>query len=161
MKEAFLAEKIGLKQAFGPADADTAQTGARIGLAKGFRVAIVISMGTSTAAAVIASLKQHNAASGGTSKALSVANPYYVKAGAATAFTKVEPSSASDSVDVSATFAADGGLLVLEVLAEDLDVNNNFSHVSVDLADSTAAKIVSGVYHLHEMKNLPAYLETL
>lgn len=107
-ENANLAELEGMKQAFAPADLDTAQTGARIAVKEGDRVAVVLSMGTSTAATVQVTMKQHNAASGGTTKDLSVANNYYHKAGSATSFTKVTPSSPAALVDVSTQFAADG-----------------------------------------------------
>lgn len=143
--EAFLMEKYNIKQVAGPVDGNTAAiTGTRVGM-KGYRrIAFVIQLGDSTTAlAVTPTLRQHNAASGGSSKDLSVANPYFKKVGAATKFTKVEPTVAAAAYDLTTDFANDEGILVLEVLAEDLDVNNNFSHVSVDLADTGAAKMVS------------------
>jgi hypothetical protein len=162
MKNVLFLEEKSLKQVMAPVDLNAAAiTGARIGLKKGDKVAVILSMGTSTAATVSLSLKQHNAASGGSSKALSVANPYFHKAGAADVFTKVEPSVATDAYDVSAIFAADGGVLVLEVLSEQLDVDGGFTHFSVDIADSGAAKIAAGVYVLNDMRVKPAYSEAI
>jgi len=158
----FMLEENNVKQAFAPVDMNTAAiTGARISLAKGNRVAIVIHMGTSTAAVAQFTLRQHNAASSGTSKDLSVANAYFVKAGSATSFTKVAPTVAAALYDLSTDFAANGGVVVFEVLAEDLDVNGNFTHVSVDVADSTAAKLAGAVYVLRGCEKLPAYSEVL
>ena len=132
-------------------------TGDRVKLDKGDRLAIVVSMGASTAAVVTLSLQQHNAASGGTSKALEIANPYYHKAGAATVFTKVEPTVASDSFALSSIFAADAGVVVLEVTAEQLDVNGDFAWVSVNVAAPTAAKLFAISYVAHEVTHVPAY----
>lgn len=162
MFNAFLAEKHGLKTAIAPVDANTAAiTGARVGVAKGGRVAVVVNMGTSTAAVVQFKLRQHTALSGGTSKDLDVANPYYYKAGAATSFTKVEPTVADADVDLSTQFAADGGIVVFEVLCDQLDTNNGFAFFSLDMADSTAAKLVSAVYEVQEARFLPMYSEVL
>lgn len=154
----YLAEEKGLKTAVAPVDMNTAAiTGARIKLEKGHRCAVAIHMGTSTAATVQVTLRQHNAATSGTSKNLVVDNSYYFKAGAATSFTKVEPSAAAALIDVSTAFAADGGILVVEVESAQLDTNGGFAWFSVDIADSGAAKLVSAVYVLGEVKNAPAY----
>lgn len=158
MDNHFLLEEYNAKQAFLPVDLNTAAvSGARISLAKHLRVAVVLNLGTSTAALLQVTLKQHNAASAGTTKDLVVANPYFYKAGAATTFTKVEPSSAVALYDLSSVFAADSGLLVFEVLAEDLDVQGGFSFFSVEVADSTAAKLGSGVYIARDSRFEPGY----
>lgn len=155
-------EEKQIKVAFAPVDMNTAAiTGARIGMAKGDRVAIVISMGTSTAATAEFTLKQHSAASGGTSKVVAVANPYYHKAGAATVFTKVIPGSAASAYDLSSLFAADGGVVVFEVLGENLDVDGGFAWVSVDVTDSAAAKLGSGMYVMGAMRFGPGYSEVV
>jgi len=144
--EAFLMECKNLKLVTLPVDMNTAAiTGLRVSMKECKRVAFVVQMGDSTAAVVQFALKQHNAASAGTSKALSVANPYYHKKAALTSFTKVVPGSATDAYDLSTVFAADEGLAVFEVLVEDLDVEGDFAWVSLDIADSTAAKLVSVV----------------
>jgi hypothetical protein len=158
----FLMEEKQLKAAFAPVDMNTAAiTGARINLGKGDKVAIVVSMGTSTAATAEFTLKQHTAASGGTTANLSVANPYYHKAGAATVFTKVLPSSAAAAYDLSSLFAADGGVVVFEVLGEDLNVDGGFAYVSVDVTDSAAAKLGSGMYVLGTLRHGPGYSVTV
>lgn len=155
-------EKLNLKQLGAPVDLNTAAvTGARIKLDKGNRLAFIVSMGGSTGATVEFTLQQHNAASAGTSKALSVANPYYHKVAAASVFTKVEPSSAASVYDLSTLFAADEGIAVLEVLAEDLDVQGGFYWASLNIADSGAAKIGSVLYAVHESYFEPAYSEAL
>lgn len=155
-------EKQNLKQAHLPVDLNTAAiTGARIKLDSGDRCAVVISMGDSTAAVVQVTMRQHNAASAGTSKDLSVDNPYYHKKGAATSFTKVVPSSAAALVDASAQFADDEGILVLEVLSEQLDNDNGYYWFSVDIADSTAAKLAASVYEISDCRQNPAYSTAL
>ncbi len=155
--EAYLLEKQNIKQAFGPADLDTAQVGARISLVSGQRVVILLSIADSAGGNVIANLKQHNAATAGTSKALELTNPYFHKVGAATVFTKVDVDTAEDVYDLSALLATEPGLVAFEVKAEDLDVEGNFSHISVEMDDSGAAKIGAGVYIVHDCKSLPAY----
>lgn len=152
-----LAEGFGLKMGVLPVDLNTAAvTGERISMVKGLKLAIVCQLGDSVAALVRPTLRQHNAASAGTSKDLSVANPYFYKKGADTSFTKVEPSSAAALFNLDTIFAADEGIVVFEVHPEDLDVNGNFTHVSVDFADSTAAKLCSVLYVL-DSKEVPAY----
>jgi hypothetical protein len=153
--EKFLLEDKGIKQAFLPVDLNTAAVAGERVKAED-RVSIVVAMGDSTGATVQISLKQHNAASGGDSKALSIANKYYKKAGAAKSFSKVEPEVAADAYDLSADFAAEEGVVVFEVLPEDLDVNGGFSHVSVEIADSGAAKLASGLY-IVDCKFKPAH----
>jgi len=155
--ENLLAEKVGFKQAGVPADLNTTGlTGARIKMDKGYRCSVIVSMGDSVGATVEVTLKQHNAPSAGTSKDLASAKPYFHKAGAATSFTKVTPESAAALKDLSAIFAAEEGLLVLDINAEELDINNGFTHFSVDIADPAAAKIFGVVYALHEVKYAPA-----
>jgi len=154
--EAYISEKMTFKQAAVPADLNGAAViGARIKLEKGFRVAIICSFGDSVAAVTSFTMNQHDAASGGTSKVLATSNPYFEKVAAATTFTKVDVSDAS--VIAPVTLAADEGIYVFEILAEDLDRDNNFGWFSLDVADSTAAKIMSATYVLHDVRNLPAY----
>jgi len=156
--EKFLLEEKSLKQAFLPVDLNTAAVvGGRISLKDAHRVSIVLCMGDSTGATVEVTLKQHDAASGGNSKNLEVANKYYKKAGAATSFSKVEPEVAAAVYNLSSDFAAQEGIVVFEVLPEDLDVSNDFSHLSVNIADSGAAKIASCLYVVHA-KNKPAHV---
>ena len=162
MKNAYLMEKQNLKIE-APVDLNTAGlVGARIKMDKGFRLAIAVALGASVGATVSVALKQHNAASGGTTKVLAIDNSYYVKAGlTAAAFTKVVPAVAADTYDLSTTFAAAAGVVVFEVLAEQLDTNNGFAWVSVEIADSVAAKLGAVSYIVHEAKELPAYATVL
>ena len=160
--EAFLMEKANLKQVVLPVDLNTAAvTGARVSIKGCKRIAFVVSMGDSVGATTQFTLRQHNAAAAGTSKDLSVANLYYKKAGTATKFTKVEPSVAAAMYDLSADFAAEEGIAVFEVLEEDLDVNNGFAWVSMDIADSGAAKLASVLAVLGGPDILPAYSQDI
>lgn len=151
-------EKQTLKVVSVPVDMNTAAiTGARIGLALADKCAVVLTMGDSTAAVVSLTLQQHTAASGGTTKVLSVANPYYHKAGAATSFTKVAPTSAASVYDLSSIFADAEGIAVLEIGGADLDVDAGYAWFSVDVADSTAAKLLGSLYVLCDVRFAPAY----
>lgn len=141
--ERFLLEAKTLRTALVPVDLNAgANTGIRIPMKNAKRISFIAIMGASTAAAVTLNLLQHDAASSGNSKALSVANPYYHKHGSsAEKFTKVVPAAAADTYDLATLFASDGGIVVFEVLAEDLDVENGYAWVSLSAIDSTAAKV--------------------
>ncbi len=154
----FLAEKQNVKQAIGPVDLNTAaNTGARIKMSHGDRVAAIISLGTSTTATVEITLRQHDAATAGNSKDLDVDNPYYVKADTATSFTKVVPTVADALLTLTTTFTDDAGTVIVEVLGEQLDDVNGYSWFSVDIADSAAAKLGSVVYVVSDCRFSPAY----
>jgi hypothetical protein len=161
----FYAEKIGSKQVSAPADLNgAAVTGARVSTDTGSRVAVELSFGASAAATIDVSFQQHDAAAGGNSKALTIQGNYYVKSGADTKFTKTEirpdDSGLSDSVSLAADFGGDGsagGIVVFDFPAEFLDANGGFNHLSVNVADSTAIKIMSGVYHVSNVDHEPAY----
>jgi hypothetical protein len=154
----FLMEKTNIKPVNVPVDMNSAAiTGARIKLDTGNRLAIHIHMGDSTSATASFTLQQHNASTAGTSKALSVANPYYHKKAALDVFTKVIPDTATEAYDLSSIFANDEGIVVFEVLAEDLDVEGGYYWASLNVADSGAAKLISAVYIVHECYDGPPY----
>lgn len=156
METLFMEEK-NIKQAGVPADLNASSlTGARVNLSSGDRLAIVVSMGDSTAAVTDFTLRQHDAASAGNSKDLEITNPYFTKVGSDTTFTKNEISTATANI-VPTVFAGDEGVVVFEVLSEDLDVNNGFAWVSLNIADPTAAKIFAAVYVVGKNRYLPAY----
>lgn len=158
MKNAFLMEKQTLKQVVGPVDLNTAAvTGNRVSMKNATRVAFIIALGagTSTSAQTF-TLRQHDAASAGNSKDLSVDNPYYHKIAAATSFTKVQPGSAAAAYALHASLADDVAIVVFEVLAENLDIANGYAWVSVDTADSGGAQLGSIVAVVDEAL-LPAY----
>ncbi len=154
-----LLEKCQVKALVAPGtDMNTAAiTGARVGLKNYDRVAVLIDMGTSTGAVVEFTLRQHTAASGGTSKAVAVSNPYYKKVGSADVWTKVEQTSANSVYTLSTDFAGAAGMVCFEILAEDLDVDGGFAFFSVDAADSTAAKLIAAYYVLGSARYAPAY----
>ena len=156
MSNLFL-EKSSIKSAGVPADITGGFTGARVSLAKGYKLAIVCHFGDSVGATVTPSLIQHDAASGGVSKALNIQTNYYTKLDSELAFTKVEvradDAGLSDSALLSARFAADEGIAVFEVLPEHLDVNGDFDHVSLDFAAAGAAKITSVQYVVRDIQN--------
>jgi hypothetical protein len=130
-------------------------------MAGAHRLAIVVNMGDSVGAVVDFTLKQHDAAVGGNSKVLAIENPYFKKVGAATSFTKVELQAAASNFVLSADFAAQEGMVVFEVLAENLDVENDYSHVSIEALDSTAAKLISVLHIVDQPKLVPAYSTAL
>lgn len=160
--EKFLLESKTLRTALVPVDLNTgANTGLRIPMGNAKRITFLAIMGASTSAVVTLNFLQHDAASSGNSKALSIQNPYYHKHGsAASKFTKVVPGAAADTYDLATLFTADGGIVAFEVLAEDLDVENGYAWVSLSALDSTAAKV--GVFLAvvdHDFK--PAYDQAL
>lgn len=156
--EAYLLEKYNAKPCVVPVDMnDAAVTGTRFNMKEQDRVAFIFTMGASTSAVVTFALKQHDAASSGTTKALSVDNPYFVKAGAATVWTRTDPASATDTYDLSTTFAAAAGSVVFEVLSEQLDILNGFAWVSITALDSTAAKLCAGFGICGGVRSRPGY----
>ncbi len=139
--EKFLAEDKALKTVVGPVDLNTAAvTGARVNMAKAKRVTfiVVLAAGTSTTGHIV-TLRQHTAATSGTSTDLASANPYYHKVGAATSFTKVVPGSAAAAKDIHSIVGDSASIVVFEVLAEELADGNGW--VSVDTSDVGGAQI--------------------
>jgi len=154
--EGYLSEKITFKQVAAPAELNAAAvTGARIKVAEGFRLSVICTFGDSTAAVTDFTMQQHDAASAGTTKVLATSNSYFEKVATATTFTKVAVSDASNIVPT--TLAADEGIFVFEILAEDLDRENGFAWFSIDVADATAAKVMGAVYVLSDVREVPAY----
>lgn len=163
--EAYLLEKMNLKSVVVPVDLATAAiTGGRIGLRSGDRVTLLLLIGASSSGGVIdITLQQHNAASAGTSKALTIKNPYYVKAGAATRFTKVDAAAVPVSnLVLSTTFDTASGIVAIEVLGEDLDTNGGFGFVSVNLLDAGASAKPGAVLAIAGgLSNLPGYSQDI
>lgn len=147
-----------------PVDMNTAAfVGSRCAMNKGCKLAIVLNMGDSVGAVVDFTLKQHTAAVGGSSKVLAISNPYFKKAGADTSFTKVEVSETAPASNyvLSADFAAQEGIVIFEVLESDLDINNGYAYISIEAADSTAAKLLSASYLVCEAYVKPAYSQSI
>lgn len=158
--EAFLAEKKGLKQGLLASVTGTPVVGDRIELKELKRVAIVVQVAAAASGVLSLDIKQHDAAAAGNSKALAISNPIFHKVAAATSFTKVEPVAASAVVDVFALAGADKAIVVIEVLQEDLDVNGDFNHISVDVVGDATARIVAVAY-VGDAEFCPAYALSL
>lgn len=157
--ENFLMAKHVPKVVVAPVDLNTAAvTGQRVSMKNRDRVTFILIMAAATSATAVGlTLRQHNAASAGTSKDLSVANAYYHKIGAATIFTKVEPSSAAAAYDLLSLVGDAVSIVVFEVLAEDLDVANDFAWVSADTPDSGAARLGTVIALTSGEGLVPAY----
>lgn len=157
--ESFLMERANIKQLIAPADlAAGANTGARLSMRNVLRVAIIVSVGASTTGDTpTVALLQHDAASSGTSKALAISNPYFVKNGSETKFTKTAVDTAVDSFVLTSDLTADGGIAVFEVLAENLDRDNGFTHISVNMADVGANAKIGEVLAIVYGSKSPAY----
>lgn len=155
MKNIMLAEEKALKIGLAASSIAAAQVdGARIGVKEQNRIAIVVAFAAADSTLNLA-LEQHNAASSGTSKALKIANNYYVKKGAETAFTKVEVSTATDSYDINPGNVS--GIAVFEVLESDLDVNADFNYISASLTGTATARVATVLY-VGSAEKTPAYL---
>jgi len=152
--EKFLAEEKIVKLGLAPVEVlAVAQAGARISLKESKRIAIVVAFAAANSDLSVA-LKQHNAASGGTSKALEISNHYYVKKGTETSFTKTELSAVEDTYAINpGNFS---GVAIFEVLQEDLDVNGDFSHISAELTGTATGRDCSILY-VGASEFLPAY----
>ncbi|TXG78096.1 hypothetical protein E6Q11_01695 [Candidatus Dojkabacteria bacterium] len=154
--EKFLAEDKAVKSVVGPVDLNTAAvTGARVDMRKAKRVTFIVTLaaGTSTTGHVV-TLRQHTAASSGTSADLASENPYYHKVGAATVFTKVTPGSAAAAKDIHAVVGDNASIVIFEVLAEEL--TEGYGWVSVDTSDVGGAQLGS-VIALVETDYKPGY----
>ena len=156
--EQFLAEKCGKKLAGLPQDINGAGlTGSRIDMGKSHRVAVVVAFDDG-AGNIELSLQQHDAASLGNSKALEIQEKYFIKKDAETSFTEVAAPGASADLGVG----GNSGIAIFEVLSEHLDRDNDFSHISANIASPGAnAKVVSVMYDAHLMRHKPAHDEDL
>lgn len=159
MKEALFLEQCQLKVSTDPVDLNTAaNTGARIDMQKFKRVTfVVIAAAGTTPSAHTVDFDQHDAASAGNSKALSISSPWFHKVDAETAFTKVELSSAVDSIDIDAIVGDTKFVAVFEVLQEELDVNGAFRYVSCNLTDAGGAQLGTVLAICHGATEKPAY----
>lgn len=157
MKNGQFMEYATVKQIAAPKDINaSAITGARASLKEGERVTAVISMGAGAGTTDAISFQQHDAATAGNSKAITISR-YYLRLDAETSFTKVELGTAVSTLDLSASIGGVTADVVVEFEAQDLDVNNDYAYVSVNVAASAAAKVVSGLYVYGEPKRCPAY----
>jgi len=136
--EHFLSEKYVSKTIIAPVDLNTgANTGLRVDMKNVKRVVFLSILGAGTTTTTHGfTLKQHIVASSGTPADLSVDNPYYHKVGAATVFTKVEPSSAAAAYDLHALLSNSAAIVAFEVLPEQLDRAGGYRWASLDIADA-------------------------
>lgn len=159
MKEQLLLEQATVKEVIASGNLNTAaNVGARISAKDFERITflVVLAAGTTTTDHDI-SFKQHNAATAGVTKALAIGLPYYHKVGAATVFTKVALEEKADTLDLQAIVGDNASILAFEVLPEDLDVNADFSHVSLDIGQPGGAQVGYCLAICHNAKDKPAY----
>lgn len=150
----YLGEEIDSEAMAIPGDVAGTVAGGRIDMGKGDRLQIEVNC-DAAAQDLVVTLQQHDAASGGNSKALQIDRKYFYKLAGAASKVKVDESgTASDTITVSAVNGT-AGIVEIELLAEDLDVNGGFSYVSASLS-AGGAKVCSGVYKLFDLRNKPA-----
>jgi hypothetical protein len=160
--EGYFAEKYNVALGLVPVDLNAgANTGLRISMKDHARVTFIVAMADSTGGVTDFTFNQHTAASAGSSKVLSHMNPYYKKVhtGSAVVTTKVQPAVAASNI-VPTDFANEPGLVIFEVLAEDLDVEGGYAWVSLDMADATAAK-PGAIIAIAHPKYAPGYAKAL
>lgn len=141
-----------------PVDLSSAAvTGKRVSLKFSAGVTIVVFKGAGTAGDdPTVTLRQHTAATGGTSANLPVIDHYYLKDAATLAgsetWTKVTQAAAATIADPGAagTSAEHQQILVIEVRSEQL--GDGYDYVSLDVADVGANAQLGGVlYILHDL----------
>ncbi len=123
--------------------------GARISLKNADRVAIVF-IGATMASVV---LQQHTADTAGTTKTLEIKGKVYHKSTGAD-FKKIDADPLNPVADLGVATAGDDDIVVVEVLAEDLDVNEGFAYVSVNGA-------AGSLYLLGQTRSQPAYTQAV
>jgi hypothetical protein len=157
--ESNLMDRANIKQIISPVDlAAGVNTGARLSMKNVLRVTIIASLGPSTTGDTpTLNFRQHDAAASGNSKALPIGQAQYVKNGTETKFTKTAIDTKTDSFVLTSDLTADGGIAVFEVLAEDLDRDLGFTHISVDMPDAGANVKLGEVLAIVYSKNAPAY----
>lgn len=134
----------------------SAQTTNFVDLKKGHRVAFVIALAASATAATV-EFKLQQRVGTGAAKDLAINKPYYVKVAGATSFTKYELPLEETVVNYEIpALATAAGVVIVEVLAEDLDVNGDYDQVGIVFETSTNAKAAT-IVTVVEPKELPAY----
>ncbi len=165
MKNAFFAEGVGIKQGY-QGSFQTAQETTRLNMAGKIRVAILFMLGAGVATNDFeVTLRQHKLAAGGDSKNLAVNNPVFYRVGETGAALLKADAGLGIGDDQAAYTIADletsAGLVVVEVLAEELDINNDFKFISAQLGAAGAARQVNAIYLAHEMSYGPAYEQVI
>ena len=148
--EKLFAEGNLIKSAGVPKDINaSAFAGERISMAKGYRMAIVVEFDAGSEDVAV-TFQQHDAASAGNSKAFTNVNPVFEKLDAAVSFTSQSAFTAADANAVK-------GIVVFEILAEELDRANDYAFISADIAAGSAAKVCSVMYIGHKPVREPAH----
>lgn len=161
MKESLFMEQNIVKVSSNPIDFDTgANTGARIDMQKFKRVAFIyVAAAGTTPSAHAVSFQQHDAASAGTSIALTIDNPWFHKVNAATEFTKVVPGAKASSFDIDAVVGDTKFVAVFEVLVEDLTDGNRW--VSCNVGDVGGAQLSAVLAIGFNGSEIPAYAKAV
>ena len=142
--------------AFSPVDFNTsdAATGHRIHMRNYETVACVLFKGAGTAGAdPVITIREHTAATGGTSADLAVVDEFFYKEETALdgdeTWTRVAQTEAATAT--VATWAENEGIVVVEVEAASLSAG--FEWVSFNIAATVAnAQLVAGLYIMHGLK---------
>lgn len=153
--EAMLAEKHGVKKGL-LQDINGGAVSNYVEMKHSYRVGFIVDL-ASAAEDLDVTLVQAQDEAGTGKKALAIESKYFVKVGADKKFTKKDLVGAQIQ---DADFNGAAGLLLVDVLAENLDLENGFSHVAVEFV-SAAARIACVEIVCHEMKKGAAYLEEL
>jgi hypothetical protein len=144
--------------AFAPVDSQTAAiTGKRLSLQNGSAATIVVVKAAGTADDdPVLTLKQHTAASGGTTADLASITRYFTKQEATLDNDEswvVNTQAAAATVTGNATSAESQMIIAIPVGADQL--SDGYTHVSLNVADTGAAgaQLIAGVYILHDLSN--------
>ncbi len=158
MQEA-LGRLVDISAGFTPVNmATAANTGKRVSLKNAGGVTIVVYKGAGTAGEdPVLTLKQHTAASSGTTSNLAVIDHYYVKSETTLdgdeTWTRVAQSAAATITDPggAGTSAEEEQIVVIEVEADQL--SDGYSYVSLDIADvGASAQLGCVLYLLRDLK---------
>lgn len=149
-------EKNNLKVGAAPADINgVGIVGSRVSVQNTHSLAAVITLGAG-AVALTVSAQQHDAATAGNSKALKIKKASFYKVDAELVMTKVGGDIENPADDFTIPVGA-SGIAVIEFEDTELDNNNGFSYISVNVADPAASKIAGLHYVLNNMGIKPAY----
>lgn len=141
-----------------PQNCASGVTGARVKMNDCEKLFILINVGAGTAGTFTFTLKQHTAASSGTTANLSVDNGYYHKLSTATVFTKVEnEDSAAAAYTLSTEIGANKAVVAFEVDASQLNVDGGYYWASLDIAAIGQDRICSVDYIKVNSAFKPAY----
>lgn len=157
MSQEALGRLVDISCGVAPVDLQTAQTGKRVSLRNAGGVTIVVAKAAGTAGDdPTFTLKQHTAASGGTTANLAIIDHYYLKAEATLdgdeTWTKKTQAAAATIADPggAGTSAEEQQLIVIEVDSKSL--SDGYDYVSLDVADTgTNAQLGTVLYLLRDL----------